>query len=648
MGTAAVEAFGRGLAGGSAQVSVNMGGLQINGGSVSGGSFHTGTETHNSTTTPVVPPTFRLAHDDIETLIRRVTETMQGGNDAEIGANIEERLRRLGGGSDGATTAGGATVENEERHRELLQRLSDLYTAVNQFQNPDGVFQETVRTTVKDSMRMQRNFDDSGENLADRFESANEGDNPKTPTSKPAASTRSSLSPSSKAHIFHEMMSAQKPSEIIRALEFSGASMLGSGVLEHMESLIILFRELQSGDVSVPAVNTGNLEEFIEVHANEKFCDALGTGLFLHEGCFVSVSANDTGDVDEDGDQVRSEVLQNQRVPCCVGQSLELLYKDDMEAVIDFNSVTVTDSTPTLNLVFAHVCSDSNLAKCIINAPVDKICKIHPHILQQVAQAGTVMLHFNGCELNLHQIKALASSRSPLIFDNTPIDGMENLLFSGDGDVSLKIAFTQSCSKFGAIAMYASKLQALMIQKVELSRLGYYDSQVDALNDLNNMLGVVNKSSGCKNICLGELVWEEKSIQGSIILKDSWLENESINLIAELGGSGSETDHEPKNEVATKPDVSTEPQNLEETVLLSGKDGPFTLPHGTTKTLDNGTVVELLSDPTLDGTPAVTLLLYTFADGTTKQATVPRKATAKNFWCQHCGNNSCGIASHKA
>jgi len=147
----------------------------------------------------------------------------------------------------------------------------------------------------------------------------------------------------------------------------------------------------------------------------------MGDSIYLHENCFVSLSVNDkTGMVDEN-EIVRSEVMQMQRVPCCIGQCLEFLYHNGDEAVIEFNSISLIDSQPALTFVFNEVCSEKNLTKCTINAPPDMACMIDPSVLRTISSNNTCILQFTKCQLNHEQAKALSSSQCPLVFDRSPI-----------------------------------------------------------------------------------------------------------------------------------------------------------------------------------------------------------------------------------
>lgn len=544
-----LEALGRGLSHGGGTLNVVLPGNMVitNYGDMTGNEF-TGNKHSAAQNTPA---SVHLSDDAMEALIQKMvgrfaTEFCRAHGEAgrdevdeqETRHRFEERIRGIAG-------KGGPDDIHNQRHKEVLMRLADLLSAVNQqpeafaqqFQEADGPIQETVRTAVKDCFTKRRNPDNAGGNLVDRFESAYD-----TPpcSNKSISRDPSQLSPDTKSRMFQQLLTATKPKDIVKVLELSNPSYLGNGVLDHLESVLILIQEIQSGECDIPNILSGaTLEEFVRSDTTEKLCDVLGDSMFLYEQCFVSVSANDTAPVHEHGDQVRTEVLGTQRSSCVVGQSIELFYHDETEAVIEFNSVLLSDAKAALNLVFLRVVEDAGLSKCLINAPADKVCVIRPDCLETVSMKSPgLILHLNGCKLDHHQMFALRASLSPLIFDNSPINMLESFLFSSDVPSKLKVAFTGLCPPFDTLAEYigVGKLSALMIEKIDLQQMGIYNDYTSAVGALNALVELGNKPSVYCDLCLGDdLTWGSESISHLIHNKSAFIEYESIDVIAQLG-----------------------------------------------------------------------------------------------------------------
>lgn len=193
-------------------------------------------------------------------------------------------------------------------------------------------------------------------------------------------------------------MNVKNPRDIVEALGVVPSSDLTTGLLEHLENCFAILKEVKDGECRPPSIET-DLEKCVNEGEGRTMGQIIGSKIFLFENCFVSLSANDSGNVHDDGDQIRSEVLQLQRAPTTIGQSLELLYKDRDEVVIEFNSVTISDSAKALNFVFERVCNEQDLEKCTVNAPVDGLCAIRAATLRSIASTTNIILHFNRCNL---------------------------------------------------------------------------------------------------------------------------------------------------------------------------------------------------------------------------------------------------------
>jgi hypothetical protein len=195
---------------------------------------------------------------------------------------------------------------------------------------------------------MRRNQDDAGENLASRFED----------TTSPApeqSTTGVSLAPNAEERnriVQETLFGGKKVQEIIQALDLDIDSYLGAGVIDHFENILVLLRDLKAGEVELPHVNTQGLHALVDQHPNAKLVDVMGDVMYLHKQCFVSIAYNDRGDISEDGDQVRCQVLGEQRFPFTVQTELQLFYNDDAEAIVSVQSMTSNEATKALAFFF--------------------------------------------------------------------------------------------------------------------------------------------------------------------------------------------------------------------------------------------------------------------------------------------------------
>jgi TolA-binding protein len=234
--------------------------------------------------------------------------------------------------TDANPTDGAERVDtNLVRHKELLERLNTVVATMEsqtEQLRPDGPFMEEIRSSMKTQASMRRNQDDNGENLASRFEDA-------TSLAPEQSGTSTSLAPNAEERnriVRETLFGGRKVQEIIQSLELDIDSYLGAGVIDHFENILVLLRDLKTGEVELPHVNTQGLHALVDQHPNAKLVDVMGDVMYLHEQCFVSVAYNDTGDFSEDGDQVRGQVLGEQRFPFTVQTELQLFYNDDDDA----------------------------------------------------------------------------------------------------------------------------------------------------------------------------------------------------------------------------------------------------------------------------------------------------------------------------
>ena len=160
-----------------------------------------------------------------------------------------------------------------------------------------------------------------------------------------------------------------------------------------------------------------------------------------------------------------------------------------------------------------------------------------------------------------------------------------------------------------------------------------FNDKDHAINDLNALVDACS-SAQCE-IRLNSLMWGDKAIE--TIHDGIWDNNDSVDEISELGLV---TSDEPELAKEASPVVLSDDHGR--TIHLEGHElcfagyghEDFTLIVGTKKTLDNGTVVELLDNGTLK---------YSFSDSSKiKTAAVPRGAKPDKFWCSNCAaNKSC-------
>jgi hypothetical protein len=80
-------------------------------------------------------------------------------------------------------------------------------------------------------------------------------------------------------------------------------SSLVQGLQERFENMYDISQEIQDGTLVVPAVDNDGLLEALLVasHANKKLCVLMADKVYLHNSCYVSVTANDTEEDVEDG-----------------------------------------------------------------------------------------------------------------------------------------------------------------------------------------------------------------------------------------------------------------------------------------------------------------------------------------------------------
>lgn len=173
-----------------------------------------------------------------------------------------------------------------------------------------------------------------------------------------------------------------------------------------------------------------------------------------------------------------------------VGQSLEIQHELEgglSDTIIEFNSVYIQDSAPALNLVFQHVCTDTSVVKVIVNAPRDKMCTLSPGTLKGAA----CPIHFNGAALNHHQARALSSATVPIVFDNSPIDGLEQHLFSGN---RLKIGIVADCSS-STLQSLAQAVQDNKISALYMKGISFHVSNRDEANRVLELLGQLSTAA---------------------------------------------------------------------------------------------------------------------------------------------------------
>lgn len=129
--------------------------------------------------------------------------------------------------------------------------------------------------------------------------------------------------------------------------------------------------------------------------------------------------------------------------------------------------MTSNEATKALAFLFETISREGNLKKLIVNGTESKLC-IPPNALARVSSTPEFILQLHDCNPTHHQLQALSNSRCPLIFDKSPIDDIEDRLFSGQ--IGLKVAFTQSCPKFRVLSEFvtAGKLKCLIFHKIDL------------------------------------------------------------------------------------------------------------------------------------------------------------------------------------
>lgn len=559
--------------------------------------------------------------EDTPSTMQKILDFMETLAGQQDNGQVKERLQLLGKEDDANDAI------DEDRQAELLDRLALIMQEVLQkhtdrLTQEDGPLLSAIRKAATPARPMQGTANDNGFDLSDDGVDLSErlGGAVDSPPRKPAAKrapTKDDLA---------NQLKNLKPKEIIEALGVvSNESMLGTDVLEHFENVLSLIKEMSSGELQIPSVKNCNLLTELGHLQGMKgdFCTWLGKDLILYEGCFISISDNDNGDVHEDGEQVRSEVLLNIRTPCVIGQHITLTYQDESEATIDFNSALVSDAAPALNLIFQYVANDSNVKKVFFQAPVDKVCKLEPGVLTDKV-GETVILHFQECDLTHSQLEALASlCNNPIIFEKCGFeDNVERFLFPTENQHLMKLAFKGRCPKFGFLLEHVNQLSALMIHGVELTDEldGNFEANTEALKNLVEACA----ESTC-DLCLGDLTKNNKpfKIDGEEYSSST---GESINKIADLGRVLVLEDQHGKKLYR---------KNKKMTFFNYQKDA-FTI--GIDETQEHigkkNATVKLLASGRLQ---------YTFEDGTSTIAAVPSGAKPTKFWCVSCANGCCGL-----
>lgn len=241
-------------------------------------------------------------------------------------------------------------------------------------------------------------------------------------------------------------------------------------------------------------------------------------------------------------------------------------------------------------------------------------------VVHEVSHSFVFLFCFSG---TTNKRRAWPVARALLIFDNSPINGLEAQLLS---EGCVKVGFVGNCPPFGTLKDFvtAGKFKALMIWKMDLSMV--FDGQdrdavMAAFNQLVDaaLVSTSSESITC-DICAGGLTWtdnetgKEKTVERLVESRVAVWANEttlSVNDIQNMGKTGFLWSGKTPSTLA----------------FTDSKGNIFSLPVGTPQVLSNGTTVELLSSK---------LLKYTFGENGTKTAKMPANATATKFWCGTC------------
>eukprot|EP00544_Gedaniella_sp_CCMP2646_P002328 CAMPEP_0202509868 /NCGR_PEP_ID=MMETSP1361-20130828/52996_1 /ASSEMBLY_ACC=CAM_ASM_000849 /TAXON_ID=210615 /ORGANISM="Staurosira complex sp., Strain CCMP2646" /LENGTH=626 /DNA_ID=CAMNT_0049144107 /DNA_START=1 /DNA_END=1878 /DNA_ORIENTATION=+ len=575
----------------------------------------------------------RLVHQGIQ-----VTGPNSNDTDRDtISRRLLEVLERQTGPTSDASTglngddSTGNTKEDAslQRHKELLTRLNDVLAAMESQAQPNGPFMECIRTAVKSQTSMRRNHDDEGDNLADRFEDATSPAREDVGEEPSGSETALSPSQDEKNRIVREtLLGGKKVQEIIESLNLNIGNPLSAWVIDHFENILLLIRDLEAGTIKCPQVDTQGLQTLVRQHPNEKLVDIMGPTMYMFEECFVSVAYNDTGRFSEDGDEVRAQVLGEQRFPFTVQTELQLVYndEDESEAIIAVQSMTSSQATKALAFLVETISTEPNLKKLIVNGTESKLC-IPPNVLR-ICSSSSFILHLHDCNPTHHQLQALSNSTCPLIFDKCLIDDIEDRLFSGQ---RLKVAFTQCCPKFPVLANFiaAGKLTCLIFHKIDVLNM-YKGSDIRAaanlaVKDLNALVNVASiATDGLKacDVCCSELYAGKESLKEYLDSPRAWVPDISLDTITELGSlerlsvrTATLLFQDAKGRIICLEPCGTQIRFTN----YGGKNAIFTLPVGTVQESSGGTTAKLLPDGNIEYSFGVTAL-------------VPVSATELKIW----------------
>eukprot|EP00339_Tiarina_fusa_P008992 CAMPEP_0117010648 /NCGR_PEP_ID=MMETSP0472-20121206/9335_1 /TAXON_ID=693140 ORGANISM="Tiarina fusus, Strain LIS" /NCGR_SAMPLE_ID=MMETSP0472 /ASSEMBLY_ACC=CAM_ASM_000603 /LENGTH=806 /DNA_ID=CAMNT_0004713241 /DNA_START=78 /DNA_END=2495 /DNA_ORIENTATION=- len=477
---------------------------------------------------------------------------------------IRSFLERDGTNKDGTNKDG---TNNLQRHKELLERLGELLDAVKeqpefiakQFTQEDGPLPKAVETAVKKSLPRFQRQDDSGffctdpnagaVNLADHFD---EETSVKTPQAKGKQASVSSPQEDNATKL-QRVLKVSKPKDIAAALcndiQNDDGAFLASGLTDLLENTLLAVQDVQDRSVAMPEVYRHGLAALCESRPNETVWNAIGSTLVLHNGCFVCVSENDSGEALEDAAEITGQTLQHQRTPCMVCQSVEVTYSDEdgdeAIAVIEFTSAFVTESKDAILYVLEQISLMESVTKCQINGTYDRFSMVDTAILKDLVSKG-ILLHFHKCDLTYHQVLSFAGMDCALILDNSSINGLENALLS-DANSRLSLAFKGVCPKFGTLVEHinAGKLKALMFKDIDL--LDIYkqedgdasprDAADRALGELETLIQAARRFK-C-DLVVSDVVTLQESCKPHC--PDVWNNEIGIDAIARLGGTGATT-----------------------------------------------------------------------------------------------------------